>query len=300
MNLARESIPEFLYHPSYIAKSLSRKRLGGVCGLNLCGHGETLLPKEIVGIINALLKEGHYVFVVTNGTIDERFDEIVKLPSWRLKRLFFKFSFHYQELLRLGLMNDFVLNIEKVKKGGCSYSIEITPYDELIPYIEEIKIFCIKNFGAECHVTVARDNAKMELPILTDLSREDYHKTWASFNSALFEYKLSVFNAKQDKYCHGGELTSSLDLMTGDLKQCYSGDFIQNIYKNAKELIQWKAIGEQCPESHCYNAHAFLTFGSVPELNDKTPTYADMRNRICTDGSEWLTPKMKKFMNQKI
>lgn len=299
MNLARATIPEFEYSPVYIAKSLSRKRLG-VCALNLCGHGETLLPKEITGIINALLKEGHYVFVVTNGTINKRFDEIIKLPSWRLKRLFFKFSFHYLELLRLGLMNDFILNIEKVKKAGCSYSIEMTPYDELIPHIEEIKDFCMKNFGALCHVTVARDNAQKDLPILTELSRDDYFRTWSVFNSPLFEYKFSVFNVKQAKFCYGGELTSTLDLMTGNLKQCYLGEVIQNIYENPKEPIKWNPIGERCPESHCYNAHAFLTFGAVPELNRETPTYADMRNRICADGSEWLTPKMKAFMSQKI
>jgi hypothetical protein len=273
---------------------------GGVSGINLCGNGETLLPKELTGIIDALLGEGHFVFVVTNGTVNKRFDEIIRLPHRRLKRLFFKFSFHYLELLRLGLMNDFLSNIIKIKKAGCSYSIEMTPYDELIPYIGEIKQFCMDNFGALCHVTVARDNAKEELPILTSLSKEDYGNVWSAFKSPMFDYKLSVFNVKQTGYCYAGKATATMNLATGDLSQCYQGRFIQNIYEDPKAPIKWNPIGQSCPEPHCYNAHAFLTFGAIPALNNTTPTYTDMRNRVCADGSEWLTPKMKKMMEQKI
>ena len=29
-------------------------------------------------------------------------------------------------------------------------------------------------------------------------------------------------------------------------------------------------------------------------------TYADIRNRVCTDGSEWLTPKVKEFLSSKL
>ncbi|GHV96299.1 hypothetical protein AGMMS50293_26190 [Spirochaetia bacterium] len=297
---SRNQLPELKYPPKYIAKCLSKKRLGGVCALNLCGHGETLLPREMTGIINALLKEGHGVFVITNGTINERFNEIIKLPRWRLKRLFFKFSFHYLELLRLNLMDDFLENIRKIKKAGCSYSIEMTPYDELIPHIDEIKHFCMDNFGALCHVTVARDTTREELPILTNLSREDYGKTWGVFDSNLFSYKLSVFNVKQTKFCYGGELTSTLNLESGDLRQCYQGELIQNLYENPSAVIKWRPIGKNCPESHCYNAHAFLTFGAIPELNNITPTYADMRNRVCRDGSEWLMPTVKTIMEQKV
>jgi len=300
MNLSHKGIPIFQYSPEYIAKCLSKRRLGGICGINLCAHGETLLSKEMTDIIAALLKEGHFVFIITNGTIDKRFDEIIKLPHRWLKRLFFKFSFHYFELLRLNLMDNFISNIQKIKKVGCSYSIEITPYDDLIPNISDIKQFSMDNFAALCHITVARDNAQENLPILTSLSKEEYHKTWSTFDSQMFDYKLSVFGKKQTGYCCAGDLTVTMNLETGDLKQCYQGEYIQNLYKNRKEPIKWKPIGKNCPEPHCYNAHAFLTFGAIPELNSITPTYADMRNRVCTDGSEWLTPNMKKIMQTKL
>ena len=299
LNLSRKELPEFRYSPEYIAKCLSKKRLGGACFFSLCAHGETLLLKELTAVVDAILGE-HFVSLVTNGTISKRIDEIIKLPRHRLKRLFIKFSFHYLELLRLGLMKDFILNIEKIKRAGCSYTIEMTPYDELIPYIEEIKKFCVDNFGALCHVTVARDNSQKELPILTSLSKENYRETWSAFKSPLFDYKLSVFNIKQTKYCYAGKFTATMNLGTGDMFQCYQGKFLQNIYENPKEPIEWNPIGNDCPEPHCFNAHVFLTLGAVPELNDTTPTYTDMRNRVCTDGSEWLTPEMKKMMKQKI
>jgi len=300
MNLSRNKMSEIKYSPEYIAKCLSKKRLGGVCCINLCAHGETLLPRELPSIVDALLGNGHFIFIVTNGTINKRFDEIIKLSRRRLKRLFIKFSFHYLELLRLGLMNNFLLNIENIKRTGCSYTIEMTPYDELIPYIEEIKKFCIDNFGALCHVTVARDNAQKELPILTSLSKENYRKTWSVFKSPLFDYKLNVFNVKQTKYCYAGKLTATMNLGTGDMFQCYQGKFIQNIYEKPKEPIEWNPIGNACPEPHCFNAHAFLTLGAIPELNNTTPTYADMRNRQCLNGLEWLSPKMKKTMQTKL
>lgn len=87
--LFKEKLPEWKYSPEYIAKCLTKERLGGTCCINLCGGGETLLPPEIVSIIKAILNEGHYVMVVTNGVFSRRFDEIVQFPKELLSRLFF-------------------------------------------------------------------------------------------------------------------------------------------------------------------------------------------------------------------
>ena len=38
--------------------------------------------------------------------------------------------------------------------------------------------------------------------------------------------------------------------------------------------IRFEAIGCKCTQPHCYNGHAFLTLGDIPELN--TPTYASL------------------------
>ena len=54
-------------------KALSKERLGGICLINFCGGGETLLPPEIVKYIRVLLEEGHYIMIVTNATVSKRF-----------------------------------------------------------------------------------------------------------------------------------------------------------------------------------------------------------------------------------
>ena len=70
-----------------------------------------------------------------------------------------------------------------MRSVGCSISVELTPDDYYIPYIDEIKKICMEKVGAVCHVTVARKETDPELPILTELSREDYIKTWSTFDS---------------------------------------------------------------------------------------------------------------------
>ena len=86
-------LPTFKYDVDTFRKGFSKERLGGTCMINLCGGGETLLPPEMPQYIKALLSEGHYVMVVTNGTVDKAFDEIIKFPKEYLERLFFKFSY---------------------------------------------------------------------------------------------------------------------------------------------------------------------------------------------------------------
>lgn len=196
------------------------------------------------------------------------------------------------------MMDKFFDNIRKVREAGCSFSLELTPSDEVISEIEEMKKICLDQVGALCHVTVARDNTKYELPILTNYSREEYKKIWSQFDSKMFEYKLSVFNQKRREFCYAGDWTCTLDLATGDLRQCYCGEVLQKVFDNIDSPIHFRPVGYRCPESHCYNAHAFLTFGAIPE--HKAPFYAEMRNRVTKDGSEWLTPRMKAFLSTKL
>lgn len=60
-----------------VLKACSKKRLGGTCFIQIIGDGETLLPKDAVPLILGLLKEGHYVQVITNGTLTERIHDLV-------------------------------------------------------------------------------------------------------------------------------------------------------------------------------------------------------------------------------
>lgn len=261
--------------------------------------GETLLAPELICYIKELLEEGHYVMVVTNATLTKRFDEIAKFPKELLTHLFFKFSYHYMELKKRNLLDVFFSNVCKMRDAGASFTLEATPSDELIPYIHEMQEAAIKHVGAINHVTIARDErVPGELPILTNMSREEYKKTWSVFNSEFFDYKMSIFGVKRKEFCYAGAWSLYVNLATGVATQCYCSYFQQNIFENIEKPIVFKPIGNNCKLEHCFNGHAFLVLGLIPELS--APTYGEIRNRICADGSEWLKPEMKAFMSTKL
>lgn len=78
--LFKNELPEFKYSSDAVKKAVSKKRLGGVCHFNICGGGETLLPPQMTAYIRAILEQGHYVMVITNGVVTKRFDEIILFP----------------------------------------------------------------------------------------------------------------------------------------------------------------------------------------------------------------------------
>ena len=292
-------LPAFRYSPEHVRKALSKERLGGPCLINLCGAGETLLAKEVVEYARAFLEEGHYVMIVTNGTISKRFDDIASFPAHLNKHLFFKFSYHYLEFQKRGLFDVFFNNIRKVRDAGCSFTLELTPSDDAIPYIDEIKQRAIAELGAPNHVTIARDErTKNRLPMLTQLSRQDYIDTWKTFNSALFDYKLTIFGHKRREFCYAGDWSFCVNLATGKMKQCYRTYYRADIFRDISRPIPFRAIGNCCKEQHCYNGHSLIVLGDIP--SQSTPTYAQLRNRQSLDGSEWLRPEMKSFMSTRL
>lgn len=106
----------FKYSPETVKKALSIERMGGICHFNICGEGETLIPRELVEYVRVLLENGHYVMIVTNGTLSNRFDEYFQLPKECIERLAFKFSFHYQELkekIYLISLTEILTNVKK-------------------------------------------------------------------------------------------------------------------------------------------------------------------------------------------
>lgn len=297
--LFSQKLPTFKYSPETFRKGLSKDRLGGVCMINMCGGGETLLPPLMPQYIKALLEEGHYVMVVTNGTVTKAFNEIITFPEELRERLFFKFSYHYLEFRRKEMFNVFFTNIRKVRDANISFTLEATPTDELIPYIPEMKALAVKEVGAACHITVARDeHTHIKIPLLTHLSREEYRQVWSQFDSPLFDYKLRVFGEKRREFCYAGDWTCVLNMGSGELLQCYSSLYTQNIFDDVTKPIRFKAIGHCCCEPHCFNAHAFLAFGAIPA--HRAPSYRVLRDRTCADGSHWVSPQMGEFMDSTL
>lgn len=289
--------PCYEYSPKHVAAALSKERLGGTAYINICADGETLLAKDIVQYTYELLKEGHYVEFITNLTITKVLDKMLSWDKDLLKRLEFKCSFHYIQLKEKNLLNLFAENVQKVWNAGASANIEITPHDELIPYLDEVKSFSMKMFGALPHITIARRDDTENVEYLTELSLEKYDEVWSSFDSDFWKFKKTIFMKKRNEFCYAGKWSLAVNLASGDARQCYFSRYEQNIFKNLDKPIEFRGIGK-CLEPHCFNGHSFLTVGLIPNFTDYK--YGNIRNRVKTNGDDWLTREALDFFNSKL
>ncbi len=286
------------YSPEHVAKALSKERLGGACFINLCAAGETLLAKDIDQYLYALLKEGHYCEFVSNMTVTKVLDRICQWDRDILSHLEFKCSFHYLQLKERGLLDVFADNVNKCWKAGASVTVEITPHDELIPYIEEIKEFSMEKFGALPHITIARDDSTEKIVKLTALPEEEYKKVWGQFDSDFWKFKMTIFGEKRKEFCYAGDWLLDVDLATGYCSQCYCTKFSQNVFENPDKPIAFYAYGKDCACPHCFNGHSMLTLGCIPNFTDVT--YAQVRDRVRADGTHWLQGAYAQFISQKL
>ena len=292
--------PEMNYSPQEVARAMSPERLGGVAFMNFCADGETLLTKDIDLYIKLLVEEGHYAEIVTNLTVNKMIDKILSWDIELLKRVEFKCSFHYMELKKKGLLLRFVDNVKKVWAAGASANIEITPSDELIPYIEEVKEFSLEHFGALPHLTIARNDRTDNIDYLTNLSINKYDEIWSQFDSNFWEFKKTIFKKKQTDFCYAGRWSLIVDLSTGHYWKCYFGnESTKSVFANPEEPLPSCPVGK-CKIAHCYNGHALLTMGLIPSKQSGIPGYGDIRDRECVDGSHWLKPELKNFFNSRL
>ena len=287
-----------LYHsPKFVRWCLSQKRLGGAALIGLCGAGETLLGDRIVEVCLELLAEGHYLHIVTNGTVTDKMKELTQRAGENAKRILFKCSLHYTELKERGLLERYAEGINTVSEMGASYTIEMTADDSYISELNEIKEYAIEKFGALPHITIARDDSKREMPILTELPVDEYYKIWNSFESELFEVKWNYY-AKPIKNCDAGKVSLWINLITGNMHKCLCQPAVDNLFDTTIEHISFERVGDNCGAPYCYNNHAYLTLGTCPDIN--TFSFAEVRDRKRSDGSHWVKPDFYDFINQKL
>ncbi len=288
----------FEYDVEYVAKCLSPERLGGVCLIHITGEGETLSQKDSVNPSELLLRQGHFMEIVTNLTATKVVDEFMSLPANLLERLEFKISFHYKELKKRNMIDRFFSNVEKVQKSSCSFTLELMPYDDLIEDIDDIKAICMKKVGALCQVTVGRADYLPSRTVLTKMSRDEYVRTWSQFDSPMFKLKMDLVDKKRKEFCYAGAWTLNVNMYTGEALQCYSQPYRQNIFKDLTKPIKFIPVGCHCAEPFCFNGHAHISLGCIPELD--SPSYLEIRNRVREDGSEWFSNAGKEFYGSKL
>jgi hypothetical protein len=288
--------PEMKYTPAEVANALTVERVGGPAFMNFCADGETLLTTNIDLYVKALVEQGHYAEVVTNLTITPVLKKFLSWDKELLKRLEFKCSFHYLELKKKGLLDTFANNVRMIWEAGASANIEMMPSDDLIPYIEEVKEFSMKHFGALPQLSIVRNDRTSGIDYLTSLPMEKYNNTWGQFHSDFWEFKKSIFGVKQTKFCYAGAWSLYINLCDGTATQCYCGVSLGDVFAHPYKPIPSKPIGK-CTIAHCYNGHAFMTLGLIPGY---TKNYGNIRNRVKEDGNQWLQPELLSFFNSKL
>ena len=289
--------PPMHYSPEQIAYALRQERTGGPCLVNLCADGETLLVQDLDKIVRLLLEAGHYVEFVSNVTLTRPLEKYLQIGPELLRHMEFKCSFHYLELKKHGLLETFADNVRRIWQAGASANIEITPHDELIPYIDEIKAFSMEHFGALPHITIARDDRTQQILRLTKLPTDVFTKTWSVFGSDFFAYKTGIFGVRQKQFCYAGKWSLYSDLTTGEAWKCYFGGLVGNIFEHPDEPLPEAPTG-RCPLAHCYNGHTLITMGLIPDAD--APGYGKLRDRVREDGTHWLQDEMYAFMNTKL
>ena len=293
-----EGNSSFDFSIDHIINCLSKKRLGGECIINITGGGETLIPVEVIGIIEGLLKEGHFLEVVTNGTLTNRLKKILEIDSDLLRHLEFKFSFHYKELKRLNLLDTYASNVRMMRDAGCSFTIECMPYDNLENDIEDIKSFSLANFGALPQLTVGRDDMNNR-KLLTNHTIDEYKKIWGEFESTMFDYKMKIYEERPKHFCYAGKWSLYVDLKTGDAQACYGQPITQNIFKDITKPMKFNPVGKYCTMPYCLNGHAFLSLGMQPDF--KFSNYYEIRNRKCVNCEDkWFSDECKEAFSQKL
>ena len=289
---------ELQYPPEHIAKALSKERLGGVSWISICGAGETLAQKETVDIVKCILKEGHFVNVTTNGTLTNQFKRLVAECGQTIDHLHISFSLHYLELKKRNLIDVFFDNIVLMRQAGASILLQINLCDEYMPFIDEIKAISLERVGAFPQVALTRDESTRPMKIMTQGTDEHYYDEGGRFDSPLFRFTCKNFNVKRKEFCYAGDWTGVLNLQTGWLSKCYANGEGQNIFENLDAPIKFEAVGKHCNNIYCVNSSHFMSLGVIPSIN--TPSYAELRNRVRIDGSEWYSEVMKSFLSSKL
>ena len=290
---------KFKYSAQHVASGLSQERLGGVCLMNICGAGETLFSQFTIDLAHELLNKGHFIIIVTNGCAQQNsYEQLAAFPADLKKRLLIKFSFHFLELKRLNLFDTYWKHVHMVRDAGIGISIEMCPSDETMPYKQEIKDMCIKEVGALPHITNARVNTTENLELMTELSLEEYKKFWSDFDSDMFNIKIQSYGVKRQEFCYAGDWSVYMDAGSGLMFQCHCGEIIsEDMLADISRPINFHPVGK-CKAPYCVNAHCGMCMGCLPDVN--VMTFCATRDRVCTDGSHWLTDEWIKFSSQKL
>ena len=288
-------ITPFRYSVEQMSSLFTKEKIGE-CFFSLCGAGETLFHPELPALVKMLLEEGHYVNITTNGTFTQGLEKLLfQLTPSYCEKLLFSFSLHWNELKQKQLLDVFRDNVYRVRNAKCSFFVQFNLYDGYLPHLEEIKQYCIDNFGAMPQVATTREERET-YKIYSSLSVEEYINVGSQFKSPLFEFTMRNFNVPIKDFCYAGMWSYKLYFERGTIKPCYCNGSEMDIIEASHKNFTYTPIGRDCHNAYCVNSSHFLSMGVVPSMYSNI-TYTGLRNR---EEAKWFTSKMAAFLSRKL
>ena len=275
---------EYKYSLETMLNAFSPKRLGGICAIGVIGSGETLYDSIVVDFVHGLLKQGHFVTVVSNLTLDKRIDELLDFPEEYLKRLMLKGSLYWNELKRLNKVDNYFNNIKKALEKGCSAHPSLAIGDCYVEHLDEIISTSMEKLGVPPHCT----------PVLVydekqDMIRDGFVKTSPKCDNIFIEkidgmFKSKVFDlcAKwvdidpKEVFCYAGKWSFCVNIGNGNLYKCHSCPSEANFFENLEKMPKLEAIGKNCQLATCALQYDFIAQGLIPEQDDKETTFSTL------------------------
>lgn len=283
--LEHREYAKFDYSVEHMVKAFKPERIGGIAYITVIGDGETLIPDEVIPFVKGLLELGHVVEVVTNNTLNNRIDELLR-DTEGIERLIVKCSLHWSELKRLNKIEDYFTNMKKVIAAGASTYPFLVICEEYMPYLDEIIEYCEKELGGlpqctPCVVASSQDEFFQTGHVVTspECTEEFTQMIHKKINSELFTEAVKFLSINpKEVFCYAGQWSFAVKMDSGRMLKCHNVDMYQNFFQNIEKPIQLEPVGCECGISSCSLQYQFYGFGCIPEVSD-TKTYSKMMYR---------------------
>ena len=272
----------FYYSLDQMLAAFDPGRLGGIADIIVIGRGETLIPKEVIPFVHGLLDMGHYVEVVTNLSLTQKIEELLKTSKENLNRLLVKGSLHWTELKRLHIVDQYFENMKKVIAAGASGLPFFVVSKEYLPYLEEIRDTCLNELGAlpQCSPCLKYDDHADffrfgKIQTEPECTEEFVRKIDEMFHSKIFDLCVTFLSIDPQKiFCYAGKWSFVVDMDTGALGKCHNKGTAQNFY-DLNSPISLEPIACFCGISTCALQYDFVAQGLIPEILN-LPNYGEL------------------------
>lgn len=247
--------------PETIADSLAPERLGGACFFYGYADGEPLLYDANVRLLAALAARGHFVAVTTNLNVpaSSRLERAFA-PGDRWRVLFLA-SLHWHEMRRLGRLDAFFGNLDRLREAGFSCRVRLCFAPEYLPELESIDELCLRRTG--------------QLPLLTRWRGTESPGPGMDaldcigVRSPVYRLQKSAADVPRREFCLAGNRSCVLDLGNGEFRACLAEPVMGILDPDTPgQPLPFPSVpvGRHCRARWCMCCSILWPWGVVPDL----------------------------------